>query len=396
MVSGPPSRFLSISFSSLISRSNVHNPNSPQSVLSFSGAFGNAKNVDSDDDLFSLPHSHRRSGSSPNTGNERFAALAGLDLESGLEGDAEMDLALDWEYHPLGEGAPGDLWFEEDADADTVGGSQELLDDEGGLCFSDDDDSVSGNVRGPGLELDDSNHVGEDGMGEDDFDDLWASSQSTLDDVRAYVVFVRRCDPTAFHLQDGTLEWEDYSFGSSQSSNAECTVSTASWYSDMLVADEDEEDRLDVLAGANNQLEQGNDFYASVSRSGVPHLLLSSETLEPGHASQLVYSAGLEFSLDDADDLAIESAPNVNLPGSCAAVDALEGSLATSSYLPVPLSGDPACALDRSRSPPGPAAVPSSAPFTRSALHLPVLDLGGRPDGRERRSPDGEKLFLRF
>ncbi|KAI9058433.1 hypothetical protein FKP32DRAFT_1275094 [Trametes sanguinea] len=350
------------------------------SVLSFSGASGGAKNVDRDDDLFTLPLPHSRSGSPPNIREERFAVLAGLDAELGLESDAEMDLSLDWEYQPSTERAPGDLWFEEDADAETVGGSQEysqeLLDEEGGLCFSD-DDSASGDVLMPGLEMDGSNYVAELLM-EDDFDDLWASSQSTLDD-------------------DGTLEWEDYSCGSSQCTNAEGVLPNASCHPDVFLADdvENEEDWLDNLASAYDyQLERGNDSYAqtlhSVSRTGACLAPLVPEALDSG--LQLVYPAELELSLDDADDLAIESAPNANLPGSCAVVDTLEGGLATS-YLPVPLSGDPTCALDGSRSPPGPAAVPSRAPFAVSALHR---DLGERPDGRERRSPDGEKLSLRF
>ncbi|CDO75331.1 hypothetical protein BN946_scf184848.g8 [Trametes cinnabarina] len=362
-----------------------------KSVLSSSGPPGGTKNADSDDDnLFTVAPSGGRSDSPPTLwgeeGTERFAVLAGLDLE--LRSDR------DFESEPSRDRLHADLWLDDDEDADaemeTLAGSQRLSEDfidgeDAGLCFSD--DGSVGDVQMPDAALFEATdpEASLPSAVDPDFDDLWASSQSTLDG-------------------DGMLDWEDYSFEASQSSwGAEGVVSDADPRlagPAILLADDDdgEEDWLDDLSGAHNGPVGHDDKFCAAALSVVSRpaeSLVSSFAQTPALLSQLIYSAGLEVTVDDADASAIDLQPNANPLASVTETHSPQGPPAHV-WLPVPLGDDPACAMDGSRSRSGAIAGGSSAPFTENALHLPVREFGARPGGPERRSPDGEKLILRF
>lgn len=154
-----------------------------QSVTSFSDSNGaDRKASDGDDDLLL---SEGRSGSPPvleRSGiqdNEKFAALNGLEI------DLDLDLNLDLDAHDR-----AGLCFDEDDDAETLGGSQEhaedlFFSDDGSL--SDDTDLMADGAKdvGPSVFQSWSRNTIHIAVAEElDFDDLWASSQETLD-VRA-------------------------------------------------------------------------------------------------------------------------------------------------------------------------------------------------------------------
>ena len=153
-------------------------------MTSFSGTNGtDRKTSDGDDELALL--SEPRSDSPPALerlgakGSEKFTALGILDV------DLDLELNLDLDAQDRAE-----LYFDEEEDAETLSGSQEQAED---LFFSD-DGSLSGDTDLMAVGAKDKEsgviqirpggtiHIA---VAEDfDFDDLWASSQETLD-VRA-------------------------------------------------------------------------------------------------------------------------------------------------------------------------------------------------------------------
>ncbi|KAI0335839.1 hypothetical protein GY45DRAFT_707148 [Cubamyces sp. BRFM 1775] len=230
--------------------------------------------------------------------------------------DLDLDLDLDLDAQDRAE-----LCFDEDEDAETLSGSQEHTED---LFFSDDgslsDDTNlmavgTGDVE-PGAVQSrprDTIHIA---VAEDfDFDDLWASSQETLD--------------------DGPSQWEgEWSLGSSQRSTSSGACSFSDSYPrtespGIFMADDEDECMLDHvsdegedegsrwpgdLAGADDLEEQDDDLLSHTTSQFFPALLplshwehqvptTSRHALPDNLGLQLSYSAGLGHSLQEDTEL---------------------------------------------------------------------------------------------
>ncbi|KAJ8501927.1 hypothetical protein ONZ51_g293 [Trametes cubensis] len=285
-----------------------------KSVTSFSGTNGaDRKTSDGDDELALL--SEPRSDSPPvlerlgAKGSEKFTALGILDV------DLDLELNLDLDAQDRAE-----LCFDEDEDAETLSGSQEQVED---LFFSDDgflsDDTdlmaVGAQDKEPGviqIRPGGTIHIA---VAEDfDFDDLWASSQETLD--------------------DGPSQWEgERSMGSSQLSTSSGACSFSDSYPRtespgiFMVDDEDEcmldhdsnegEDEdggwpgdladADDLEGRDGDLLSpgANPVFPASPLSHWEHQVStnSRHVLSAGVGLPLGYSAGLGHSLEEGTEL---------------------------------------------------------------------------------------------